>query len=271
MSDSTSARAPAAAALRPAATAVLAVLTGVVVVTLDISLTSTAIPAIARDLGVSPGTTLWIVNIYYLAVVAGLLPLGALGEIRGHRRVFLGGLLVFAIGALACGLAAALPALMAGRAILGLGAAAVAATTPALIRNLYRPEQLNRGLGLYAMVVGLALAFGPTAASAVLAVGTWPWLYLTMAPIALAALAIALRKLPNTERSARTFDSPSALLCAGMFACILFAIAGVAHLGWKPVVAAASAGALCGHAPSAEVRAKQQFSHSLDPLRTLLH
>ena len=68
--------------------ALLAVLLGVVVVTLDISLTSTAVPAIAKSLGVPAASTIWIINIYYLAVVAALLPLAALGEIHGHRRAF---------------------------------------------------------------------------------------------------------------------------------------------------------------------------------------
>lgn len=214
----------------------LAVLSGVVIVTLDISLTSTAIPSIAQSLGLSPASTIWIVNIYYLAVVAGLLPLGALGEIRGHRGVFVAGLCTFAAGAAACGLAGSLGTLMAGRALLGVGSAAVSATTPALIRTLYPPARLNQGLGLYAMVVGLALAFGPTAASAVLAVAPWPWLYLSMCPIALLAMGLALRGLPPTARSDRPFDAASAALCAAMFACLLLAIAGLAHLTWTTVL-----------------------------------
>lgn len=230
-------------ATRPGVGAVLA---GVVIVTLDISLTSTAIPSIAGSLGASPATTIWIINVYYLTVVAGLLPLGALGEIRGHRRVFLAGLGLFAAGAAACGLAGALPTLMAGRALLGVGAAAVAATTPALIRSLYPPARLNRGLGLYAMVVGLALACGPTAASAVLAVADWPWLYLSMCPLALGTIALAARRLPPAETQARPFDGTSALLCAGTFAGLLFAIAGAAHLGWPHVVLALAACVACG-------------------------
>ena len=75
--------------------ALVSIMLGVIVVTLDISLTSTAIPSIAASLAVPPAQLIWVINIYYLAVVAALLPLGALGEIHGHRRVFLGGLLVY--------------------------------------------------------------------------------------------------------------------------------------------------------------------------------
>ncbi len=228
--------------------ALLAVQIGVAVVTLDISMTSTALPTIAPGIGTSAAATIWIVNVYYLAVIAALLPLAALGEIHGHRRIFFAGLLVFALGSLACGLAGSLPVLAAARAVLGLGAAAVSATTPALIRALYPPDRLGRGLGFYALVVGIALTVGPTAASAILVVADWPWLFLLNVPAALLAFALALRGLPPTERNIRPFDAASALLCAGLFGGLLFGIAGVAHRsGWLPVALAWAAAALCGY------------------------
>ena len=224
-------------------------LIGVVIVTLDVSLTSTAIPWIARSIGATPAKTIWIINVYYLAVVAGILPLGALGEIYGYKRVFLAGLITFFLGAVACGVASTLPSLMGARTLLGSGSAAVSATTPALIRSLYPPERLNRGLGLYAMVVGIALACGPTAASAVLAVADWPWLYLAMSPVALAAGALSIKSLQSAARSDHRFDGVASLLCACMFASLLFAIAGVAQLGrhhvaWSGAAFAAFAWAL---------------------------
>lgn len=218
--------------------ALIAVLLGVVLVTLDISLTSTAVPAIAKGIGVDPATTIWIINVYYLTVVASLLPLAALGEIYGHRRIFFTGLGVFALGSLASGFADSLPTLMASRALLGIGSAAVSATTPALIRALYPPARLSRGLGMYAMVVGIAFTVGPTAASTVLAMADWPWLYLPNAPIALLAVALAYKGLPPAEFNVRPFDALSAMLCAVMFVSLQFAIAGAAHLGWPPVLGA---------------------------------
>ena len=209
--------------------ALLAVQMGVAVITLDISLTSTALPAIASGVGASASATIWIINLYYVAVVAALLPMGALGEIHGHRRVFFAGLLTFAAGSLACGLAWSLPTLAAARAVLGLGSAAVSATTPALIRTLYPPGRLGRGLGLYALVVGIAFTIGPTAASAILSAMEWPWLFLLNLPVALLAFGLSIRNLPQTERQARPFDGISATLCAGMFALLVFGVAGAAH------------------------------------------
>jgi MFS transporter, DHA2 family, multidrug resistance protein len=226
--------------------ALLSVQLGVAVITLDISLTSTVLPAIAAGMNVSPANTIWIINVFYLAVVASLLPLAALGEIYGHRRIFFTGLLVFAVGSLACGLAGSLPTLAAGRAIVGLGSAAVSATTPALIRALYPPERLGRGLGAYALVVGIAFSIGPTAASALLSVASWPWVFLINVPLALLALGLARRDLPQTERNIRPFDAVSAALCAVMFAFLLYGISSVAHRAdWRSIVLSLTAACAC--------------------------
>ncbi|WKA30348.1 MFS transporter [Bradyrhizobium roseum] len=228
--------------------AVLAVQMGVAIVTLDISLTSTALPAIAVGIGASPAGTIWIINVYYLAVVAALLPLAALGEIYGHRRIFFGGLIAFAIGSLAAGLSNSLFTIALSRALLGAGTAAVSATTPALIRTLYPPTRLGRGLGVYALVVGIAFSVGPTAASAILSVSNWRWLFLMNVPLALLSFAFASRDLPPTPRNVRHFDRLSALFCAGMFAGLMFGIAGIAHrASWPPIVLALALAAACGY------------------------
>src|SRR3569833_2271222 len=171
--------------------AVLAVQMGVAIVTLDISLTSTALPAIAVGIGASPASTIWIINVYYLAVVAALLPLASLGEIYGHRRIFFGGLIAFAIGALAAGSSNSLLTLALARALLGAGTAAVSAAPPALIRSLYPPSRLGRGHGVYALEVGIAFSVGPTAASGILSVANWRWLFLINVPLALVTLLFA--------------------------------------------------------------------------------
>ncbi len=229
--------------------ATMAVLVPVIISTIDISLTSTALPTIARDIGTSSATSIWVVNAYYLVVVASLLPFAAMGEIFGHRRVFLAGQVLFMAGALASGLAWSLPSLVASRALLGLGAAAISAVTPALIRYIYPPHQLGRGLGLYVLVVGVSFTTGPTMVSLVLSVASWPWLYLCNLPVGLVALALSLRSLPATERSMRRFDAASAALCAAFFALILFGLAAIAHrLGAPAVLAAWLAAAACGFA-----------------------
>ena len=250
--------------------ALIALMLSVAMVTIDISLTSTAIPAIAASLNASPASTIWVINSYYLTVVASLLPLGALGEIVGHRRVFLIGMVVFAIGALASGLSDSLMALMASRGFQGVGAAAVSATTPALIKSLYPPEKIGRGLGLYAMVVGVAFTAGPTTVSAVLSLTDWPWLYLGTLPLVLLAIFLARKGVPNTPRAARAFDPIAAVLCALMFVGLLTAISNASHLNPIPMALGAAAALLFGYTLAQREKGKAAPVLALDLFRIRL-
>jgi DHA2 family multidrug resistance protein-like MFS transporter len=227
---------------------IASVLIGVVIATCDISLTNTALPTIARELGIDAAASIWVVNIYYLTVVASLLPLAALGEIHGHRRVFLGGLLMFVVGSIACGLAWSLPSLVAARAMLGLGGAAISAVTPALIRFIFPPEKLGRGLGVYAMVVGVSFTAGPTIASAILSVAGWQAIFLVNVPFGLAAFFVSWGRLPETTRNVRRFDLASAALCSGLFCFLLLGLSGLSHRSdWRLVLISWLIAAGCGY------------------------
>ncbi|WP_246102318.1 MFS transporter [Methylobacterium terricola] len=227
--------------------AMVAVLAGVALATLDTAIANTALPTIAADLGVDPAESVWIVNAYQLAVVATLLPVAALGEIVGQRRVYVAGLALFTVASLVCALAWSLPALVAARILQGLGASALMAVNVALIRFIYPTSQLGRGLGLNAFVVGIGFALGPTVASLILVAASWPWLFAVNLPIGLAALALARRALPETPRAGYAFDRVGALLNAATFALLVLGLGEAAHAGPPWRVLAEFAGALaCG-------------------------
>ena len=209
--------------------AVAAIFTALAMASLDTAIANIALPSIAGDLHVSPADAVWVVNIYQIAVVATLLPLGALGEIVGHQRIYLGGLLLFTLASLGCALAWSLPSLTAARALQGLGASGVLAVNAALVRFVYPTHMLGRGFGHNALVVGTAFTLGPTIASAILAVGTWPWLFAVNVPFGVIALWIGLRTLPNTPRAKHAFDFTSAALTASCFGLFIVGIGGAAH------------------------------------------
>ena len=94
--------------------AVAAIFTALALASLDTAIANIALPAIAADLHVSPADVVWVVNVYQIALVATLLPLGALGEIVGHQRIYIGGLLLFTIASLGCAFAWSLPSLAGG-------------------------------------------------------------------------------------------------------------------------------------------------------------
>jgi DHA2 family multidrug resistance protein-like MFS transporter len=220
--------------------AVLALLLGVSMASLDTAIANTALPAMARDLGASEARSIWVISAYQLAMVAALLPAATLGEIIGHRRVMLFGLVLFTLASLACGLAPTLGWLVAGRVLQGLGAAATMAVNGAMLRFIYPEKLLGRGVGLNSLTVALAFAAGPTVASLVLTVATWHWLFLINVPVGILAIHFCLRAMPPTLRSKRRFDTLAALLCAGFLALLVFSLNEGAQLASWQVIAGTS-------------------------------
>jgi len=209
--------------------AVVAISVAVGMASLDTAIANIALPAIAADLHVGPADVVWVVNAYQIALVATLLPLGALGEIVGHQRIYLGGLLLFTIASLGCALAWSLPSLLIARVLQGLGASGLMSVNSALIRFVYPSRILGRGFGYNAMVVGTAMTFGPTIASAILAFGPWPWLFAVNIPFGLVAIAIGMRTLPVTPRAAHRFDFLGAALAATCLGLVILGIGSAAH------------------------------------------
>ncbi len=194
---------------------------------LDASIANVALPTIARDLNAAPAESIWVINAYQMAIVVSLLPLAALGEIVGYRRVFQAGLVLFVIASGGCALAHALPQLAFARAVQGLGAAGVMSVNGALVRYTYPHRQLGRGVGLNALVISVAAVVGPSAASAILAVGPWQWLFAINLPVGLAALSLAWFALPESARTGRGLDWVSAALNVLAFGLVIVGIDGL--------------------------------------------
>lgn len=223
--------------------AVLAIFIAVAMSSLDTAIANIALPAIASDLHVSPADVVWVVNIYQIALVATLLPLAALGEIVGHERVYLGGLILFTLASVACALAWSLPSLLVARAIQGLGASGIMCVNTALVRFVYPRRLHGHGFGMNAMVVATAFTVGPAVASAILSVGPWTWLFGINLPFGIVAVAIAWKTLPHTPRASHGFDLVGALLTSGCLGLAIVALGSAAHHGEGKVVAVELVGA----------------------------
>ncbi|WP_408289292.1 MFS transporter [Paraburkholderia sp. RL17-373-BIF-A] len=207
----------------------VAVMLAVALATLDTAIANTALPTIAAELHSTPAASVWIINAYQLAMVATILPFAALGDVLGHRRIYIGGLVVFTVASLACSVASTLPSLVTARILQGLGASAITSVSIALVRSLYPPHLLGRGVGTNALVVGVSVAVGPTVASLILSAAAWPWLFMVNVPLGLVALAFALPSLPQTTRGTHPFDPLAALLNVVTFASLIYALGEAAQ------------------------------------------
>jgi len=226
-----------------------AILLAVSLASLDTAIANTALPQMALDLNTTPAASVWIVNAYQLAMVATLLPFASLGERVGHKRVFMYGVVVFLVASLLCALSPTLGFLAGARVLQGVGAAAVMSVNIALIRFLYPASQLGRGVGLNALIVGASFAVGPTLASLVLAIASWPWLFLINVPTALLALAFSRGNLPDTPRSAHRPDVIAALLNVLTFSLLIFALSeGAQQADWRLTLGCLAGALVCGWA-----------------------
>ena len=218
--------------------ALAAILLSVALGSLDTSIANTALPAIATDLNTLPAASIWIVNAYQMAIVATLLPFAALGDRLGPRRVFLGGIFLFTLFSLACALADSLLTLTLARTLQGVGASAIMSVNIALIRLIFPPQRLGRGVGLNALVVGIAFAIGPTVASLVLSVAHWPWLFGINVPLGAMCFAFGSNALPRSERRGHPIDVFAAVLTAITFSALILALGAAAQREPWPWIAA---------------------------------
>jgi MFS transporter, DHA2 family, multidrug resistance protein len=209
--------------------AILTIVLGIVMAVLDGAIANVALPTIAGDLHATPSFSVWIVNGYQLAITISLLPLAALGEIIGYRKVYLWGLGLFTIASLCCALAHTLVLLTAARVLQGFGAAGIMSVNAALVRFTYPKAQLGHGIGINALVVAVSAAVGPTLAAGILSVGTWPWLFAVNIPFGIAAVLVGRTCLPKTPRATHAFDWRGAILSAMTFGLGISAIDSLGH------------------------------------------
>ncbi len=207
--------------------AMLAVAIAVAMSVLVTSIANIALPTIARDMGATPGASIWVVNAYQLAVTVTLLPFASMGDIYGHRRIYIWGLVVYTAASLLCALAPSLPVLVIGRVVQGFGGAGIMSVNGALVRFIYPREALGRGIGFNALVVAGSSAAGPSVAAAIMSVLSWPWLFALQVPAGVVALLLAYCFLPRTPLAGHPFDPLSAVLNAVTFGLFITALDGI--------------------------------------------
>lgn len=216
--------------------AILALAVGTAVSVIDGTIANVALPTLARDMGITPALAVLVVTVYQLTLVMALLPLSALGQRVGLRRLYQFGQMTFVVASLLCFFARSLPFLLVLRVAQGLGAAATISVSSALIRAVYPARQLGRGLSINTLVVSLSSVMAPTLGGLIISVATWPWLFAAAVPLGILSLVLGRAALPDVPRNREPYDVAGALLCALTFGLLIGGLESLVH-GESPVIA----------------------------------
>src|SRR5919199_1796134 len=182
-------------------------------IVLDSTVVNVALPSIRGDLGFSETSLAWVVNAYLLTYGGLLLLGGRLGDLFGHRRLFIYGITLFTLSSLACGLSGAQGMLVAARAIQGIGGAIASAVSLSLIMTLFtETDERAKAMGFFGFVASGGGTLGVLLGGVLTDSLSWHWIFLVNVPIGVAVCALCLRLLPPGEGTASgKLDVPGAL------------------------------------------------------------
>lgn len=218
---------------------------GVLMIVLDTTIVNVALPSIRNDLQFSETSLVWVVNAYMLTFGGFLLLGGRLGDLFGHRRLFLGGIVLFTIASLACGLANSQGLLITARAIQGLGGAVVSAVALSLIMNLFtEPGERAKAMGIYGFVCAGGGSIGVLLGGVLTSALSWHWIFLVNLPIGVAVYVLCVMLLPaGRGQNGGGLDVAGAATVTTSLMLAVYAIVNGNQVGWSSLQSVAMLGA----------------------------
>lgn len=208
---------------------------GTLMIVLDTTIVNVALPSIRADLGFSATSLAWVVNAYILTFGGFLLLGGRLGDLFGHRRLFLAGITLFTLASLACGMATTQGFLVTARAIQGIGGAVVSAVALSLIMNLFtEPDERAKAMGFYGFVAAGGGSIGVLLGGVLTNALNWHWVFLVNLPVGVAVFALSLALLPTGRGSATAarLDIAGAITITASLMLAVYAIINGNQAGW---------------------------------------
>ncbi len=208
---------------------------GDLMIVLDTTIVNVALPSIRTDLGFSQTSLAWVVNAYILTFGGFLLLGGRLGDLFGHRRLFLAGIALFTVASLACGLSDSKGLLIGARAVQGLGGAVVSAVAFSLIMVLFTDHgERAKAMGVFGFVMAGGGSIGVLLGGVLTGSLDWHWIFLVNLPIGVAVFALSLRLLPQAQPSAsgRRLDVAGAVTVTAALVLAVYAIVNGNQSGW---------------------------------------
>jgi EmrB/QacA subfamily drug resistance transporter len=207
---------------------------GDLMIVLDVTIVGVALPSIREDLGFSEESLAWVVNAYLLTFGGFLLLGGRLGDIVGHRRMFLAGIGLFTFASVACGLAGSQGMLVAARAVQGIGGAIVSAVALSLIVTLFtEPAERAKAMGVFGFVASGGGSIGVLLGGVLTDTLDWHWIFLVNVPVGIAVFALTLVLLPASRGQAGgRLDVAGAVTVTAASMVAVYAIVNGNDAGW---------------------------------------
>ena len=208
---------------------------GTLMIVLDSTIVNVALPSIRTDLGFSETSLAWVVNAYLLTFGGFLLLGGRLGDLYGHRRLFLGGSALFTVASLACGLSGSQESLIAARAVQGLGGAVASAVSLSLTMNLFtEPAERAKAMGIFGFVASGGGSIGVLLGGVLTDVLDWHWIFLVNIPIGFVVVALSLKLLPGGrgQDTGAKLDIAGAVTVTAALMLAVYAIVNGNQEGW---------------------------------------
>jgi EmrB/QacA subfamily drug resistance transporter len=215
--------------------ALLVLCLGDLMIVLDVTIVGVALPSIRTDLGFTESSLAWVVNAYLIVFGGFLLLGGRLGDLFGHRRLFLVGIGLFTAASLACGLATSQGMLIAARSIQGLGGAIVSAVALSLMMMLFtEPTERAKAMGIFGFVASGGGSLGVLLGGILTDVLDWHWIFLVNVPIGVAVLVLTLKLIPGERAAAaaQRLDLAGAVTVTSSLMLAVYAIVNGNEVGW---------------------------------------
>src|SRR2546430_149399 len=208
---------------------------GSLMIVLDTTIVNVALPSIRADLGFSETSLAWLVSVSLLTFGGFLLLGGRLGDLFGHRRLFLFGISLFTVSSLVCGLSTTQGMLVAARAVQGLGGAVASAVSLSLMMTLFtEPAERAKAMGVFGFVAAGGGSIGVLLGGILTDSINWHWIFLVNLPIGVAVFLLSLRLLPPAAGTAvaRRLDVAGAVTVTGALMLAVYAIVNGNQAGW---------------------------------------
>src|SRR4051812_28070015 len=208
---------------------------GSLMIVLDVTIVGVALPSIRESLGFSETSLAWVVNAYLLTYGGFLLLGGRLGDLFGHRRLFLIGITIFTLASLVCGLSTTQWMLVSARAVQGLGGAVASAVSLSLMMTLFtEPADRAKAMGIFGFVASGGGSIGVLLGGVLTDLISWHWIFLVNVPIGVLVAVLSLRLLPGERVAAmsRRLDVAGAVTVTAALMLAVYAIVNGNQNGW---------------------------------------